>query len=74
LNQPVVTRKYFSANNFIVPVAELNTIYLQGFLHELETFISIVESDNRTNAPANDLPGLLNLYSIFDAIRSNENY
>jgi virulence factor len=73
LNQPVVTKQYFSANNFILPVAELNTIYLQGFLNELESFISIAEQGKK-GVIANDLPGLLNLYSIFDTIRANKNY
>jgi virulence factor len=70
MNQPVITKQYFSANNFILPVKELNTIYLQGFLPELEAFVKIAEN----GSVINDLPGLLNLYSIFDKIRSHANY
>jgi virulence factor len=73
MNQPVITKQYFSANNFILPVAELNTIYLQGFLPEIESFVKIVENETG-GALINDLPGLLNLYSIFDKVRSHENY
>jgi virulence factor len=73
LNQPTVTKKYFSANNFILPVAELNTIYLQGFLSELESFVTIAENV-QSQPNTNDLPGLVNLYSILDSIRAHENY
>lgn len=70
LNQPVITKQYFSANNFILPVADLNTIYLQGFLSEIESFVKFAEE----GTVVNDLPGLLNLYSIFDRIRMHEHY
>lgn len=69
LNQPTVKHQYFSANNFILPVQELNTIFLQGFYSELEAFINIVEGKNNTENK-NDLPGLIELYKIFDVTRA----
>lgn len=73
MNQPVITKQYFSANNFILPVAELNTLFLQGFLNEIESFVSVAEKGTGPSE-INDLPGLLNLYSIFDKVRSHESY
>ncbi len=72
-NQNVVRHQYFSAKNFLLPVAELNTIYLQGFYHELETFINIVEGNNKISVQ-NDLMGLVNLYNLFEKIRQDKNY
>jgi len=70
LNNKIVTNRYFSSNNFILPVAELNTIFLQGFYEELSAFINIVEGSD-TKHVENDLPGLTGLYNMIDQIKTN---
>jgi virulence factor len=70
LNNRIETIQYFSSNNFILPVAELNTIYLQGFYSELRNFINIVEGKHSTHIQ-NDLPGLTNLYQIIEQVKTN---
>jgi virulence factor len=70
LNQPTVIHEYFSAKNLILPVQELNTVYLQGFYSELETFIKIVE-ENDTSSAKNDLPELIQLYQVLEALKEN---
>lgn len=69
LNQPVTIRRYFSASNFLLPVAENNTLYIQGFYGELKRFIEIAE--NSAVKQQNDLPSLVNLYEIFDKLRGS---
>ena len=70
LNTKIVRNQYFSSNNFILPVAELNTIYLQGFYNELETFVNIVEGTHPEHIK-NDLPGLINVYKMIDQLKTN---
>jgi len=65
--KPVITKNYFSVSNLIIPAFELNTLVLQGFYKELETFIQIVESGNNTS-DGNDLTGLLPVYKILDEL------
>lgn len=65
---PVITKNYFSASRLIVPAFDLNTLVLQGFCRELETFISIVESGKPT-AAANDLIGLMPVYKILEELQ-----
>ena len=71
LNQPVTIRKYFSSKNLLLPVAELNTLLLQGFYQEIESFVGIVE-DGATKAINNDLQGLIPLFELFEKIRSGD--
>lgn len=68
LNQAIVKNQYYSAKNLILPVQELNTVYLQGFYSELETFINIVEGKDNSSVK-NDLPGLAQLYKIFEGLQ-----
>lgn len=73
LDQPVVTRKYFSVKNMILPVANLNTLVLQGFYGELEHFIALVEGEQ--NGPeTNDLAGLISVYEWIEKIRASPGY
>ncbi|MEO5683685.1 MAG: Gfo/Idh/MocA family oxidoreductase [Chitinophagaceae bacterium] len=65
--QPVVIKQYFSVSNMIIPAAELNTLVLQGFYKELETFIRVVESIDYRGS-GNDLPGLFPVYKILDQL------
>jgi virulence factor len=67
-SQPVITKEYFSAGRLIVPALELNTLFLQGFYHELESFVNAVESGDSTGS--NDLIGLIPVYRILDQLRA----
>ncbi len=69
LGQPVITKEYFSTGNFISPVHELNTLVLQGFYHEIETFIELVENPRSNKTNRNDLAGLMNVYSVIEQLR-----
>jgi virulence factor len=68
LNQPVSSKKYFSINNLVLPVFELNTLILQGFYDELRVFIEMVENGNREGL-RNDLIGLRPVYRILDELK-----
>ena len=68
MNQSVVNKKYFSTSNFIVPAIELNSLVLQGFYNEIETFIGLVEKTNSSSA-RNDLSGLKNLYEVIEKLK-----
>ncbi len=61
----------FSANNLLLPVAESNTLVLQGFYHELKKFFDLVEKQQNAIEEANDLAGLLSVYELLDSIREN---
>ncbi|OJY93243.1 MAG: hypothetical protein BGP13_16535 [Sphingobacteriales bacterium 40-81] len=68
LNQPETIKEYFSSGNFVMPVKEMNTLVLQGFYKELETFILLAESENNV-WDANDLKGLTDLYKILHTLQ-----
>ncbi len=70
LQQPVTKKQYYKADNFLLPVAEQNTLYLQGFYDELKTFIQLVEGTGSTN-DQNDLEGLIGLYKIFEQLKKS---
>ncbi|MEP6747342.1 MAG: Gfo/Idh/MocA family oxidoreductase [Bacteroidota bacterium] len=65
--EPVITKNYFSVSNLVMPAPETNTLILQGFYHELETFIKMVESRENIS-DANDLIGLQSIYKILDEL------
>lgn len=68
LKQPLIIKQYFSANNLIIPAAELNTLVLQGFFHEIGMFVELVEK-NTISSFSNDLPGLSGVYKLIGSIR-----
>ena len=68
LDQTTIKKQYYSTKNYILPVKEVNSIFFQGFYSELEAFIKIVEGKSG-DAVKNDLPGLSDVYNIFDVIR-----
>lgn len=71
LQQPVVRKTYFSTGQFIAPVLELNTLVLQGFYRELETFIQLAEGKRSGEVHvSNDLPGLAPIYGIIETLRN----
>ncbi len=63
------TKIYFNLNNLVIPSIDLNTIAVQGFFKELETFFSLVESPSQ-GVVKNDLPGLVNLYEVLHALKN----
>ncbi|WP_315816834.1 hypothetical protein [Paraflavitalea speifideaquila] len=70
LQQPIVRKTYFTTGNLLTPVAELNTLVLQGFYHEMEAFIQLTEGMPHTDKLVkNDLPGLRPCYNIIEQIR-----
>ncbi|PVD53913.1 hypothetical protein DC498_00505 [Terrimonas sp.] len=68
LSQPETIKEYFSTGNLVMPVKEMNTLVLQGFYKELETFILLAESENNV-WDANDLKGLTDLYKILHTLQ-----
>jgi virulence factor len=70
LQQPIVRKTYFTTGNLLTPVAELNTLVLQGFYHEMEAFIQLTEGmPNANKLVKNDLPGLKPIFNIIEEIR-----
>lgn len=70
LQQPVVTKSYFTASNLIVPAFENNSLFLQGFYTELETFIRMVETEPGKNDIINDLRSLVTVYAAIDQLKA----
>lgn len=73
LHKPLLTKQYFGSSNFIVPAADLNSLYLQGFYDEIRQFIELTEGRLVNPDYRNDLPGLINLYSIMDQMQQKIN-
>ncbi len=71
LNEPVVTKEYYSIHNLIMPVMELNTLVVQGFYDEIRAFIKLAESDVSGRAE-NDLPELLAVYKIIEELKRSD--
>lgn len=71
INQPLITKEYFSATNLIVPAPELNTLVLQGFYKEVKTFIDIVEGLSSNRIPKNDLSGMVSTFEIIEQLQSS---
>ena len=69
LKKPFITKTYFSTGNLVVPAADLNTFMLQGFYHELHTFLMITEGKAEKEMIGNDLEQLINIYEVMDQMR-----
>jgi virulence factor len=65
MDKPLITKKYFSVNNLVLPSFDLNTLVLQGFYDEIRAFIMLVENEQKSE---NDLVGLGSLYKILDEL------
>jgi virulence factor len=63
--RPGIQKVYFHNNGF-APVAESNSLVLQGFFDEIEHFIRSVEKDEVNGR--HKLTGLLNTYEILEAV------
>jgi virulence factor len=69
LDQHATTKQYYSGAPTLVPALETNTLLVQGFLPEIEDFISLVENPGKTKpGEANDLATLVNIYELFHSL------
>jgi virulence factor len=68
LNKPLISKKYFSINNLVIPAFDLNTLVLQGFYGEIRSFVMKVESGRGFE---NDLSGMQSLYKILDELKES---
>ena len=59
-------RSYVSNNGF-VPVAENNSLYMQGFLGEIEHFVNLVEKKETVNRAG--LESLLPTFTMLEKMR-----
>ncbi len=78
LRQPLIIKDYFSGIPSLNPTAETNSYWVQGFLPEIETFVSLVEGNNSRGrvvgrvAVENDLDSLVAcLYGMIEKMRSS---
>ncbi|MBC7848728.1 MAG: Gfo/Idh/MocA family oxidoreductase [Chitinophagaceae bacterium] len=69
LQKPVVLNKYFTVSNLIVPAADQNSFFVQGFYGELLHFLQLTSGTNSGEHLRNDLPGLSNIYGIMEEMR-----
>jgi virulence factor len=68
LKSPVISKKYFSDGNLVMPAFELNTLVLQGFYDEILSFVRKVEAGKHAGHD-NDLTGVRFLYKVLDELR-----
>ena len=68
MDKPMISRKYFSVNNLVIPAFNLNTLVLQGFYAEIRSFVLLVENDRKSE---NDLTGMQSLYRILDELKES---
>lgn len=68
LDKPLISKKYFSVNNLVIPAFNLNTLVLQGFYDEIRSFIFLVEGGRGLE---NDLAGMQSLYRILDELKES---
>jgi virulence factor len=67
---PRVIKEYFSTKNLILPVPEMNTLFIHGFYNEIKTFIELVEGKS-VQTTQNDLLGLLTVYEAIAQLKAN---
>jgi virulence factor len=65
IKQPAIQKTYLDNTGF-APIAENNSLILQGFFGEIEHFVRSVEEDRLNDE--HKLTGLLNTYEILEAI------
>jgi len=68
MDKPLISKKYFSVNNLVIPAFNLNTLVLQGFYAEIRSFITLVEKGHKSE---NDLAGMHLLYRIIDELKKS---
>jgi virulence factor len=79
MNQSPTLKEYYNGAPTLTPALETNTLHVQGFLSEIERFVTLVEATpaagsvtTRTREgqdDANDLPSLFSIYELFEALR-----
>jgi virulence factor len=67
MNRPVTTKEYWSGTPTLTPALETNTLYTQGFLAEIEDFVSLVENPGAYPGNTNDLRSLSGIYKLFQS-------
>lgn len=68
MNRPLMTKEYFSGTPTLVPALETNTLYTQGFLAEMEAFVTHVENPGADTGETNDLASLTGIYQLFHSL------
>ena len=68
MHRPLATKEYFSGTPTLVPALETNTLYTQGFLPEIEDFVTRVENPGTDAGKANDLGSLTPIYKLFQQL------
>ena len=68
MRQTIATKEYFSGTPTLVPTLETNTLLIQGFLAEIEDFITLVENPGVSKSEINDLGSLVNVYELFQLL------
>lgn len=68
MNQTLITKEYYSGIPTLTPALESNTLLVQGFLPEIEYFISLVENPDAAVGETNDLGSLLSIYELFQSL------
>lgn len=72
MRQPATTKEYFSGIPTLVPALETNTLFTQGFLSEIEDFVTLVENPGANPGEANDLGSLFNVYELMEKLNVRE--
>ncbi len=68
MRQAIAAKDYFSGTPTLVPALETNTLFTQGFLSEIEDFVTRVENPGANNTEANDLGSLTGIYELFQTL------
>jgi virulence factor len=68
MNQALTTKEYYSGIPTLTPALEHNPLLVQGFLPEIEHFVSLVENPGTAKGEANDLGSLLSIYELFQSL------
>jgi virulence factor len=68
LGRSLTTKEYFSGTPTLVPALETNTLFTQGFLSEIEDFVTRVENPGTGTGDAGDLDSLTGIYELFQTL------
>jgi virulence factor len=69
MNRPLTTIEYWSGIPTLTPALETNALYTQGFLSEIEDFVTSVETPMKNPAGVNDLNSLTSIYELFESLK-----
>ena len=68
MDRPLTTKEYWSGTPTLTPALETNTLFTQGFLAEIEDFVTRVENPGAASGDPNDLYSLSGIYKLFDSV------